>query len=165
MQTPLGFRTTTVYDLAGQVTASVDALSHRTSYSYDNADRLTGQQVVGGSATFTMDSVGNILVKAQEGSQPMTMSCDAACRLVTMQDGPTRVTYSYDANGNVTSEQRGAVTTQFEYDRENRIVVRQEGIDRVTMTFDGSGLRRSRHMNGVLTTYIWDGSDYLMERS
>ena len=65
----------------------------------------------------------------------------------------------------MTHEQRGAVTAQFEYDRENRIFVRQEGVDRVTMTYDGSVLRRSRHMNGVRTTYIWDGSDYLGEMS
>ena len=57
------------------------------------------------------------------------------------------------------------MTTQFEYDRENRIFVRQEGMDYVTMAYDESGLRRSRHMNGVLTTYIWDGSDYLGEMS
>ena len=90
---------------------------------------------------------------------------DAANCLTTMQDGPTRVTYTYDANGNMTHEQRGAVTAQCEYDLENRILVRQEGVDRVTMTYDGSGLRRSRHMNGVRTTYIWDGSDYLGEMS
>jgi len=94
------------YDAAGRKTKQVRN-GAPTTYTYDNADRLTGQQVTGGWATFVMDSVGNILVKSQEGSQPMTMTYDAAQRLTTMQQRNTRTTFSYDNNGSLTLEHAG----------------------------------------------------------
>ena len=37
---------------------------------------------------------------------------------------------------------------------------------RSTYTYEGDGLRRSAHEAGVgLVTFIWDGADYLMEKS
>ena len=94
--------------------------SATTTYTYDNPDRLTGQQVAGGSATFTMDAVGDILVKAQEGSQPMTMSYDAASRLVTILQATSLTTYTYDSNGSMTREESASGTTTYSDDRENR---------------------------------------------
>lgn len=42
------------------------------------ADRLTGQQLAGAFAIYTMDAVDNITVKHKEGSVPMTMTYNAA---------------------------------------------------------------------------------------
>jgi YD repeat-containing protein len=104
--------TSDAFDAAGRKTKQVRNRTP-TTYTYDNADRLTGQQVTGGWATFVMDSVGNILVKSQEGSQPMTMTYDAAQRLTTMQQRSTRTTFSYDNNGSMTLEHVNLSRTKY----------------------------------------------------
>ncbi|MBX3095993.1 MAG: RHS repeat protein [Fimbriimonadaceae bacterium] len=126
------------YDIAGRkVSQTVDAVT--TLYTYDNASRLTGQQVTGARATFAYDEVGNQTVKHHEGSLPVTMAYDAASRQVTMQDGPSRVTFSYDDNGNTTVENRGGITTGYSYNRRNQLnVVTNSDGSKETMTYDRS---------------------------
>ncbi|MFO0538494.1 MAG: hypothetical protein ACK5ZK_02565, partial [Armatimonadota bacterium] len=134
------------YDAAGRKTKQVRNTT-TTTYTYDNADRLTGQQVTGARATFVMDAVGNITVKSQEGTSPQTMTYNAAQRLTTMQDGPTRVTFTYDNNGNTTIEQRGssAIRTVYAYNRRNEMTkVTLPDETSTTMTYDGDGLRRTK---------------------
>ena len=89
-----------------------------------------------------------------------------ANRQVTIQDGPTRVTFTYDDNGNTTSENRGGVVTTYNYNRRNResSIVKPDAT-RETMTYDGDGLRRVKEDGKRRTTYIWDGADYLAEIS
>lgn len=83
-------------------------------------------------------------------------------------DGPTPVTYTYDNNGNMTSENRNGAQTQSVYDRSNRLKaeVTDLGDSRTTMLYDGDGLRLVKQLTDqglVVTTYVWDGSDYLGE--
>jgi len=116
--------------------------------------------------TFVYDAVGNVLQKWHQGSDPITMAYDAAQRLVTSMDGPTLVTFTYDASGNLTNENRGGVQTSYSYDNENRLAVQTDPDgSKTTMTYQPDGLRRSRRTPSVLTTFVWDGADYLQERS
>jgi len=86
------------YDAAGRKTKQVKN-STTTTFTYDNADRLLSQQRPGGkSVTYTLDTVSNLKTIKAEGSQPVTMTVNAQSAVVTIQDGPTRVTFSYDAN-------------------------------------------------------------------
>lgn len=59
--------------------------------------------------------------------------------------------------------------TTYTWDQENRLLnVLTPGfpaIGRTTYTYEPSGLRRSADTGGGLVTYIWDGGDYLMEKS
>lgn len=58
---------TSAWDAVGRKT--VEAKNGTpTTYSYDDADRLAGQQVSSGFATISYDAVGNILVKAHQGA-------------------------------------------------------------------------------------------------
>jgi YD repeat-containing protein len=53
------------------------------------------------------------------------------------------------------------------WDSENRLlnVLYADGT-RSTYTYEADGLRRSaQEPGGSLTTFIWDGTDYLMEKS
>ena len=135
-----------------------------TSYTYDAADRLTGQQLAGAYGTYTMDSVGNITVKHEEGSSPMTMTYDAASRLTTLLQGLVTSTYTYDSNGNNTAINAGGVRTTLAYDYENRMRTYIEGANRTTYVYWADGLRRQQIVNGSAVTYVWDGSDYLQAR-
>ena len=97
----------------------------------------------------------------------MTMSFDAANRLVSIQQGATKTTVTYDANGNLTEENANGSRTTNVWDQENRLVgVRYPAGTRSTYTYEADGLRRSKHEpGGDLTTMIWDRDDYLMEKS
>ena len=70
------------YDAAGRKTKQVRNTT-TTTYTYDNADRLTGQRVTGARATFVMDAVGNITVKSQEGASPQTITRSSVARPLT----------------------------------------------------------------------------------
>jgi YD repeat-containing protein len=151
------------WDAVGRKTVSLRD-TERTTYTYDNADRLVSQTLAGALTSFTMDAVGNVTVKHQQGTNPLTMVYDAANRLMTIQSGGTRTTNAYDSNGNLTSENAAGVRTTYTWDRENRLRNVNANGSLSTYTFDGDGLRRSRHeAGGSLTTTIWDGSDYLGE--
>ena len=80
-----------------------------------------------------------------------------------MPDG-ARITYVYDANGNMTSENRGGVTTHYAYNPENRNtkVTNPDG-SVVTYTYGADGLRRKIQDSTGVTTVIYDGRDYLKE--
>ena len=87
---------------------------------------------------------------------------------MTALDGSTKVTYTFDDNGNMTEEKRN-VTVNWSYDDEDRMAVETQvlavnGI--TTNTYAGDGLRRTTKKQGSNTvTFVWDGSDYLQERS
>jgi YD repeat-containing protein len=139
-----------------------------TTWSYDNDYRLTGQQTSGGYATFQYDPAGNILVKWQEGSAPMSMAFDAANRITTIQQGADRTTMLYDATGNQIEENLNGSRTTNQYDNENRLIgVQFPTGSPSTYSYDGGdGLRRTlQEAGGPLTTVIWDGTDYLKEKS
>lgn len=80
------------------------------------------------------------------------------------------VTHTYDTNGNLTvvsgklqNVNPGTVTMS--YDKENRMVNHSLSGNLVTYTFDGDGLKRSEISSTGRTTLVWDGTDYLQERS
>lgn len=131
---------------------------HRHEHDPDNL------AIVGLATTFVMDAVGNITVKHQQGSNPLTMAYDAADRLVTSLDATVLTTYTYDDNGNMTSERTKSGVTSYSYDMENRITLVVDPT-RTTSTYSADGLRRSLHAGGTLTTFVWDGDDYLQERT
>jgi len=138
-----------------------------TTWSYNNDYRLTDKQTSGGYATFQYDPAGNILMKWQEGSAPMTMAFDAANRITTIQHGGDRTTVLYDATGNQIEENLNGSRTTYQYDNENRLVgIRFPSGAPSTYGYAGDGLRRTaQEAGGPLTSFIWDAREYLMEKT
>src|SRR5262245_28157251 len=103
----------------------------------------------------------------QEGSAPLSMVFDAANRIITLMQGTDLTTMLYDANGNPVEENLAGNRTTYQYDNENRLVgIRFPASAPSTYSYDGDGLRRTlQEAGGALTTVIWDGTDYLQERS
>ncbi len=76
-------------------------------------------------------------------------------------------TYLYQPGAMLTEENLNGSRTTFAYDNENRLL-RQVNPDqtRSTYSYDGDGLRRyATEPGAVPTQFIWDGTDYLMEKS
>jgi YD repeat-containing protein len=154
------------YDSVGNRTQRVkDGTS--SDWTYDAEYRLISQVKSGERATFVYDAVGNIELKWHQGEDPMTMMFDAANRITTIQQGAIRTTVTYDENGNMTEEDANGSRTTNVFDQENRLtVVRYPDATRSTYTYEADGLRRSTHEpGGSLTTMVWDGDDYLHEKS
>lgn len=74
---------------------------------------------------------------------------------------------TYDANGNLTEENAAGSRTSYLYDSENRLAtIKFSDATISSYTYNGDGLRRSAcEAGGSLITMIWDGDDYLQERS
>jgi YD repeat-containing protein len=95
------------------------------------------------------------------------MALNAANEITTIQQGSGATTVTYDANGNQVGENLLGRLTSYSFDNENRLVgiVFPNGT-RSTYSYVGDGLRRSAfEAGGTLTTFLWDGNDYLMEKS
>lgn len=141
------------YDNVGnRLTESVfqNSLPKNLAYAYDNLYQLTG---VTGSQThsYTYDATGNRTLVDSTVYIPNPLN--------QYQDvGGTP--YSYDPNGNLTSDGINTYT----YDYENRLIqVTGPGVN-VRYTYDGFGRRIKKEVNGVVTYFLHDGDQVIEER-
>ena len=172
---------TTQIDYSGATPISTmidgyDPIGNRTSrlldnvpytWTYDNQYRLKMQQTAMGNASFVYDAVDNMLVKWNGGTAPLTMSFDAATRLTTSIQGTSVGTYTFDNAGNQILDNVAGALTTCQYDPENRLLFASSSSGVSSYTYQGhDGLRRTwAEPTFSLTTTVWDGSDYLQERS
>jgi YD repeat-containing protein len=71
----------------------------------------------------------------------------------------------YDSNGNLVTQIAGTSRVTMLYDHENRLVGHREGSALTTYTYSADGLKRCELSPAGVTTLVWDGVDYLQERS
>ena len=154
------------YDDAGRMTTATLPASTGivSSYSYDNADRLTGiSHVKDGNNTiasvaYTLDAVGNRTQRVdQQGTN--SYAYDSLYRLTSVTyPGPSTTSYAFDAFGNRTSmTQLGNQVTSYAYDDADRLTS-------VTPPPPGSVVNYSWDNNGDLTargadSFGWDYED------
>jgi len=133
----------------GMRTGATELNGRTLAWSYDGIYRLTGETISqdptknNGSATYTLDPVGNRL--AESSSLPGIESGSF---------GPYNANdqlpqENYDANGNTTAT--GGKT--FTYDSENHLMSMN---GTVRMVYDGDGNRVAKTVNGVTTQYLVD---------
>ncbi len=117
-------------------------------YTYDAAGRLETETVDGTTvATYTYDGNGNRLTVTRQGG-PVSATYDDQDRLLT--DGPT--TFTYTANGDLSSRTTGAETTNYDYDAlGNLLALDLPDGTQITYITDGNSRRIGRKVNGVLT--------------
>ena len=68
-------------------------------------------------------------------------------------------TYSYDANGNLTS----VSNKQYGYDLFNRLTSFSDGTTTASYTYNGDGQRMSKTVNGVTKYFVWHGANVVLE--
>lgn len=144
------------YDANGNRIAQADSTGS-TSFSYDALDRLTGATYPGsyGTWSWTYDAVGNRTSQTSpSGTTPYTY--DAKNRLT--QAGA--VTYSYDANGNLTSTSAGR---SFSWDAFDRMTAAGGSGGSVSYTYNGDGLKVRRTGPDGTIVYYHDGIHAIWE--
>ncbi len=149
------------YDANDNATSITDAEGVHT-YAYDELNRLTSATHPAGTSlpvhneTFTYDAVGNRLSDAQRTDY----TYDAANRLVS----DSSFTYTYDADGNMTSrsELASGTTTTFVYNSSDQLVrVEASTYTIAAYKYDMAGKRVEKSVGGVVTRYVYDGPNIL----
>jgi RHS repeat-associated protein len=112
------------YDAAGNLTSRTDPDSHAWTYAYDPDSRVAkATDPLGKSVTYAYDGDGNQVTFTDARGRVTTTSYDADNRpaKVTYSDGTPTVSYSYDADGNVTSLTDGTGTRALAYNADGEL--------------------------------------------
>ena len=120
----------------------------RTSYVYDAASRLVGQNnaksdnTVVSRFTYAYDNVGNRSAVAESDGSRVTWTYDDTYQLTReRRSGAVSfdVTYTYDAVGNRLAQIDSAARTTYAYDAANELLTAKNTAGRTTYTYDASG--------------------------
>lgn len=161
------------YDDVGNVLTVVEQNGRRVEYVYDPLNRLESETIheIGGSTrtiAYTFDKVSNRLSKtdSQEGTTIYTY--DVLNRLVSEVRGSDIITYTYDNNGNVlTQNVNGATRRQFGWNPENRLtsatITGPEGSVNLAFQYDMKGIRVTTSVNGVEKRFLIDDNRLLAQ--
>ncbi|WP_171040821.1 Ig-like domain-containing protein [Marinobacter alexandrii] len=156
------------YDVAGNPTATVDALGRRTEYVYDAFGRETETYFPDGTVAFkTYDAEGNVATETDRLGRITRYTYDALNRVVRTDyaDGSHTAT-GYDAAGRVVSETdaNGNVTT-YEYDAAGRRTAVVDALgNRHSFDYDADGnVIAETDANGHTTRYTYNALDQRTE--
>ena len=144
------------YDPVGNRTALTDAAGTH-GYTYDKLSQLTVADYPTGFAfadtTFTYDKLGN---RTQVLAGTTTAYAANTVNQYTTVGGTA---FTYDPNGNLTSDGTNAYT----YDSENRLLTAQGSGLGAQYTYDPLGRRLTKTVNGTTTRFLYDGEQLLAE--
>ncbi len=162
-EAPLGLRATSVYDVAGQLSETIDAMNFRTTFQYDGAGNRTSVEDANGKISQSVYFANRNQVQASVDAMGFrtTYAYDLQGRLQSTQDANGHfVTNVYDSMGrlqfvvNALSEN----ARQYGYDLAGRMVTYADAANRVrTYTYDAAGQNTSIHFpDGKIATYGFD---------
>jgi RHS repeat-associated protein len=125
---PLNQSTIFRYDNRDNLLSVTDPNNHTTRYTYDRADRKTSEIRPGGQTiTYTYDLAGNLMTTTDPDGRRTVNNYDNANQLASQThyapgstDAERTVTYSYDANGNLTGWSDGSLSATMAYDANNQ---------------------------------------------
>ncbi len=141
------------------------------SFSYDAAQRLDGITIDHPTSSWDVDydfafnPASQLATEVRDNDvfafgDHSTVDVDYTANPLNQYSTVDGTTYSYDKNGNLTSD--GTFT--FVYDYANRLVSREDGTDEVTLRYDPLGrLYEVEDDNGDKRRLYYDGADLIME--
>ncbi|GMV88358.1 MAG: hypothetical protein AMXMBFR81_12890 [Chthonomonas sp.] len=152
------------YDAVGNRTGR-NTNGNPTTWLYDDAYRLIGQEKSGQTATFSYDENSNLVLKHHQGGNPRTIAYDVADRITTYQEGSALTTLSWQGRGAMHTQKTGADTTTFTYSDPMFLTAVDGPSGRLaTYVYDSESKRRRIYEGAAFTTLVWDGWDYLQWR-
>ena len=126
------------YNTASQIARITEPAKTR-NFAYDRVDRLTGMTSPTAGVTaesYAYDAVGNRTSSHKSASYTVGT--------FNKLTGTASATYTYDANGSMTSKVAGGVTWTYVWDYENRMTSAATGTTTVNYEYDGLGRRVKR---------------------
>src|SRR6185437_624604 len=158
--------TSSVYDHAGRVLQTSDALGVNATYTYDATGlKLSYTNRDGAVWTYAYDKAGRL---AQETSPPVPVSSYTTGNTITTATAAIVTTFTYDADGNVLSKTDAAGTSAartvtYTYDsRGNQIETTYPGGTYTSVTYDALGHAVvNRDVNGHYEYKAYDAAGEL----
>ena len=146
------------YDVAGQ-RVSNDTQDGSWSYGYDAAGQLVSAEftsinpaIADKSLSYAYDAAGNRTAVIEDGVET-TYIANALNQYTTVGDA----TFTYDADGNMTTRSDGEGVTTYAYDLDNRLTsVTQADGTVLEFAYDLFGNRVSKSVDGAQTEYLVD---------
>jgi RHS repeat-associated protein len=174
-----GTYTTYAYNKSGQLTSLINyapdaSINSKYIYTYDILGRVATMTTTEGTTTYHYDATGQLISAALPGGRTITYSYDAAGNRVSVTDSGTTTTYqtnplneytssgaatfTYDADGNLTSRADSTGVTHYSYDAENRLTEVSGPAGTWIYEYDPFGYRTAVIENGVRTELLYDPS-------
>ncbi len=144
------------YNANGTTKTMTDPLGHVTSFSYDANGNLTGitPPLPLQPESATVDGVSRVSSGTDGKGQKTSYAYDAMDRLtqITYADNST-IVFTYDADGNLKSQQDNTGTTTFTYDTMNRMTSKTlPGLGTISYAYDGvSNLTSTTDAGGTVS--------------
>ncbi|KOR30671.1 hypothetical protein TI04_04635 [Achromatium sp. WMS2] len=157
--------TKATYDANGNLFETVDPKGQKTTFTYDELNRMTKlTDNLGRHWDFEYDTVGNLIKKTTPAGQVTTYTYDGFDRVtrVVYPGGPT-VGYTYDANGNRLTMTDTNGTTSYTYDELNRLTAVTDAFgNTVGYKYDATGqLQQLTYPGNKVASYEYDAADRL----
>jgi RHS repeat-associated protein len=173
---PLGNRTTYTYNSQKQPLTITDALGNVTTNTYDkHGNLLNTKDPLGNVTSYTYNSQGLPLTMTDASGKVTSFAYDGAGHITQQTDALGNIqTFTYDANGNRITQAvtrtksdgtRDTLTTQYEYDGNNRLVKTTNPDGSFTRNvYDPLGkLSASIDALGRTTQYDYDNNGHLVK--
>jgi RHS repeat-associated protein len=151
------------------VSGTVNGQGRAQSFTYDNVGRLksaTGYQVW--ERRYDYDRFGNrtgVWDRVSGGSQIQSVVIQKPSNIESNRISTVNgVSYSYDAAGNLTSDNSSAQPNRFRYDAESRLV-KVDGGATAIYSYDGANRRVKKQTSTGVTYYVWEGNQMIAEYS
>ena len=148
------------YNADDDITGITDQLISADSQTlgYDNVNRLTGASASGlyGTLSYGYDANGNRNTETLSGTRTTFNISTTSNQLVSLSGG-LHVNYSYDANGNISSDG----THTYTYDDTNRLTLVDSG-STATYLYNALGQRVEKTAGSTTTVYVYDEAGHLL---
>ena len=150
----LGRTSSFVYDNNDNLTSETDPAGHVTSYGFDANDNMVRiTNAMGGVTTMTYDNATDWLTSVEfaEATKQYTYHKDGTLDTYTKPDG-TKLTYSYDGLGRVTSDG----INDYTYDNKMRLSSVSGSGKTMTFSYDGFNRITGTSYDGHSNSYTYD---------
>ncbi|WP_407065742.1 RHS repeat domain-containing protein [Dokdonella sp.] len=152
----------------GAVTGNAE---QRTTYTYDNGDRLTDTQTPDRSTHYVLDATGNRTHETiRDASNVLigdsTLVYNARGQLTTRDDpaANVHVALTYDADGNTQTQTDASGPRMFRYDARDRLMtLEQPNAPPLGFDYQSDGLRIAKRQASQETRYQYDQQSLLAE--
>ena len=152
------------YDLAGNLTRFTDRKNQQTNFVYDALDRRTTASYADGtSTTAAYDTVGNVTKLTDSATGAIDWTYDVLDRVRQEVTPQGIVNYTYDVLSRRLSMRANAQQpVTYSYDANSQLSQVAQGVINGVLTHDALGRRTQlQRSNGVTTTYAYDSASRL----
>jgi len=178
---PNQISTTYTYDSLSRLLSIINGSISTNTYAYDNVGNRTSMTEQSGTHNYAYDVIYRLIQATHPAPPTEQFTYDQVGNRLTDNLGNSYfynnanrllnyngVTFTYDANGNVTSRVDSCSTTIYTWDSENRLT----GISgfkpdcstlAASYQYDSFGRRIEKNINETITRYLYDKEDIIAE--